>query len=197
MKQHVYSRNPIANAISAAFEPMTVLTFFTLYALYRSGLTLIQGTRIFGIFLIFTLLPIIAARLWLMKSKKVSDWDVHDRRQRILPLAILCFILIFNYFLVIVPFDNRLFAGVFLTFCVWLIGFSVITLFWKISGHVGTVALAGAILFYWLGFAAWPVFFIIPLVAWSRILRRDHTPAQAVGGAVYSLLITALMSPVL
>jgi len=66
-----------------------------------------------------------------------------------------------------------------------------ITLSWKISLHCATVAVAGALVWKLMGS---PVVLVVgvPLMIWSRVLLRRHTPAQTLAGSVVGVLLVVL-----
>jgi hypothetical protein len=63
--------------------------------------------------------------------------------------------------------------------------------FWKISLHLVTVSGFSTLLVYVFGPGAWWTFSSLPLVAWARLHRKKHTPAQLLAGAVLGATITA------
>ena len=63
--------------------------------------------------------------------------------------------------------------------------------FWKISLHMVTVSGFSTLLVYVFGPGAWWTFLSLPLVAWARLHRKKHTPAQLLAGAVLGAAITA------
>ena len=66
----------------------------------------------------------------------------------------------------------------------------VVTLFWKISVHAGSVAGALVILAIVAGpgvLLAAPL--VIGLVAWSRVELGDHTVWQVIGGSLIGALV--------
>ncbi len=65
--------------------------------------------------------------------------------------------------------------------------------FWKISLHMVGVSGFATLLVNVFGPGAWWTFLSLPLVAWARLHRRKHTPAQLVAGALGGLVITALV----
>ena len=73
-------------------------------------------------------------------------------------------------------------------FLLWFLGFYLITLFWKISGHSGVATLGAFFVIQLFGLAWWPVFLAIPLVSWARVVRRDHTVGQVIAGVGYSIV---------
>jgi membrane-associated phospholipid phosphatase len=65
--------------------------------------------------------------------------------------------------------------------------------FWKISLHMVSVGGFASLLVYVFGPGVWWLFLGLPLVAWARLYRRKHTPAQLFAGALAGILITALV----
>jgi membrane-associated phospholipid phosphatase len=63
-----------------------------------------------------------------------------------------------------------------------------ITLGWKISLHCATLAVVSAVLWKLTGTTA-PLVIGIPLMIWSRLTLRRHTPAQTVAGALLGILV--------
>lgn len=68
----------------------------------------------------------------------------------------------------------------------------VITLRWKISVHVGTVAGTVAVLAQLFGPAMLLLALLVPLVAWARVRVSDHTVGQVVGGAIVGAISSGL-----
>ena len=64
----------------------------------------------------------------------------------------------------------------------------VITLRWKISMHSAVAAGVATVVSCMAGTVA-PLLIGVPLIAWSRILLRRHTPAQTVAGAILGLTL--------
>lgn len=59
-----------------------------------------------------------------------------------------------------------------------------ISIFWKISMHMAGVGGFSTALIFVFGAAAGWAFLSLPLVAWARLHRHKHTPAQLSAGAV-------------
>ncbi len=77
-------------------------------------------------------------------------------------------------------------------FCLAIVIFTVSS-FWKISMHMaGVGGFSTALVFVFGGAALW-AFLSLPLVAWARLRRRKHTPAQLIAGALAGALVTALV----
>ncbi|MGW4382771.1 hypothetical protein [Kitasatospora sp. NPDC004531] len=65
-----------------------------------------------------------------------------------------------------------------------LVPIMVITVWWKVSVH--TAVLSGAIVCTAIALGPWWLLLLpaVALVGWSRVVLRDHTPAQTVVGAL-------------
>lgn len=65
-----------------------------------------------------------------------------------------------------------------------------ISSFWKISMHMAGVGGFSTALVFVFGNAAVWAFLSLPLVAWARLHRRKHTPAQLLAGALVGCVLT-------
>lgn len=80
-----------------------------------------------------------------------------------------------------------------LTYFCLAITMLTISSFWKISLHMAGVAAFSTALLFVFGIPALWAFLSLPLVAWARLRRRKHTPAQLAIGAISGALVTALV----
>lgn len=163
-------KQSIATIISRVFDPFIMLAVVIVI--------LLSHTRVFvPAFISIVILPFVLFFIaW--KTKRVSDWDITDRRERPMLFWSLTAIEIIN----IVVFKLWFLIPMILAF----VGFSFITHFWKISGHAFASALATGILISRFGWHWWPVLFIVPLVVWSRVVRKNHTLPQGIAGALFA-----------
>jgi hypothetical protein len=167
----------IATVISRVFDPFIMLAIVFIVLLFYSA-------AFIPAFISMVLVPLVLYIIaW--KTKVVSNWDMSDRRERpklLWPLVVIEAICVFVFQLSsIIPI------------LVAIIGFAIITHFWKISGHAIGVALATGIIVARFGWEWWPVLLIVPLVGWARIVRKDHTIAQVIAGAAYSWLLLVVL----
>ena len=79
-----------------------------------------------------------------------------------------------------------------LTYFCLAITMLTISRFWKISLHMAGVGGFSTALLYVFGAPMLWAFLSLPLVAWARLHRRKHTPAQLVAGAITGILVTIL-----
>jgi membrane-associated phospholipid phosphatase len=126
----------------------------------------------------------------LVQQGIVTDLDVQLREQRMRPLI---FTMVFNglawgvLVLGAAPAQLVLLAG-----ALWVqtVVIFVITLRWKISVHCAAAASLGTLVWSLIG-TPWPLLIGVPIVAWSRVRLRRHTPAQTVAGALLGIAIFA------
>lgn len=175
--------------ISTLFEPMIVLFVLAVLGGIRAGLA--------GIDLISYIAYLLAMtgatwylRVRFMRSLR-TNWDVSDRVKRV-RLLVLLLAFFFLVFLSILLWKNYLLTQVFGLFLVWLIGFFLITLRIKISGHMGLLTLALGMILGWYGIAWLPIVLVLPLVAWSRLVLKRHTMREVIGGVCYSIVLLSL-----
>lgn len=173
-----------ASIVSRIFDPVMSMAGVLAIALLRSGVS----WPITLIWLLVLVVPPIIARLWALRHHGL-DWDIKDRRRRIVPFVILlvmiaCDLVLLKFFSPVALFR------LFLFFFLWTAGFLFITAFaTKISGHAAGNALAAGLIVLWYGWQWWPILLIVPLVGWARVVRRDHTIPQVIMGALYSWVL--------
>jgi membrane-associated phospholipid phosphatase len=160
----------IATVVSRIFDPFIMLTVVFV--------VLLSHTPVFvPAFLCMVIVPF-ALFFVAWKTKFVSDWDIRDQRERskilwpLVGIEGVCMMIFHLWFL--------------LPILVSIIGFAVITHFWKISGHAMAAALATGIVIVTYGWAWWPLLLIVPIVGWSRVARKNHTTLQVIAGALYA-----------
>lgn len=175
-----------ALVISSVFEPMVVLVMLSAFAGRKYGLSGGAFTAYLAYLVLFAAIVGIA-RFTLAKRNK-TNWDLSDRRKRVVPVMILTAIVAANTATMSLFGNGSLTAyhGIWL---LWAIGFAAITLFMKISGHVSVVTIACGMLIRWYGWGALPVFAVLPVLAWSRVSLGRHTIAEVVWGMLYAIFI--------
>ncbi len=177
--------------ISRLFEPIIIVLFILVLALYRSGLNVRQVLLLLGVLIPFAIFIPIFIQLASLKSKKITDWDIKDRKQR--PIIFFLLLLSNAIGLVLIRTITSGFIFHLYAYCVaWFLGLFIITLFYKISGHVSMNMLVWGLVVAWYGERFWPLLFIAPIMAWARVKGKFHTPGQVFAGAAYSGLFILL-----
>lgn len=129
---------------------------------------------------------------WGLKTGKISDWDVTERKER---MGFYLFTVLAHLFGVLLA----LFIGKYVLFRILLVWwgmavmFFAVTLFWKISVHAGVNA---ALLVFVNHFYGWDQYWWLvaglALVMWARVRGDKHTWGQVWAGAVLAFLWTGL-----
>jgi len=176
----------LAQLISLLLSPMFVLPGIIYYSLYK--FTDKQQFWLFFLIINFLgILPILLIYFFLRKTGKISDWEISKREERhqlnayALSVGLILIFFLRNWF------SPQLFNVILLIFILFFI-YALITLFWKISGHVLSITLAVCLLLGIFNFN-WLITLLIPLVAWSRVYLKRHTLNQVGAGFLLTFLI--------
>ncbi len=142
--------------------------------------------------LLLTGIPL--AYIWIGQRKGwVSDWELthRDERPRFILVSLSSDLL--TLLLLGLGGAPRLLWLLALIYACLGVTMFAISSFWKISLHMVGVSGFSTVLVYVFGPAIWWAFLSLPLVAWARLYRKKHTPAQLLAGAVGGILITMLV----
>jgi len=174
--------------ISRIFDPLVGFTFLFFLTAFRSGI--IGWNLVFMMVILFCtlILPPALLLVWSVKTKRISNWDISDRKQRVWALLVFVCFLGFDYFvlqLIGTPLMNQVFVAFMLLFS----GFLAITLRFKISGHMTSITFIISLLMYWYGRTVLPLVLILPILAWSRVALKRHTMGEVFGGVVYPIMV--------
>ena len=130
--------------------------------------------------------------LWLVRSGRVTDFDVFIRQQRkgpylaTLACLLLCWLVMFfgaapPVFVVILSASILEIGLLFL-----------INLRWKISAHAVTISGFAVLLWQFFGPLGSICFLFVALVIWSRIYLKRHTLSQTLAGALLGAVVVYL-----
>jgi membrane-associated phospholipid phosphatase len=128
-----------------------------------------------------------------VRRRQLSDRHVRMRRERPLPLMIGVASVVVGVVLLIQAGAPRDLIALEAAMAVGLGSSLLVTLAWKISIHVAVVAGAIVILLLVLGPAAIALVPAIALVAWARVVLRDHTVGQTVAGGILGAAVAAIV----
>lgn len=164
--------------ISHVFDPLWVIPAVTLLKASTQGF----------LFSFALMILIFGIPLILRFRYRKHDWDVAKREDRPQVIAALlslgCITIIFSK-----VFGNTEIMQLLFFYEIWLFGFFLISLFWKISGHAGGVTLATGLIILWFGLNWWPILILVPLMGWARVVTKNHTVAQVITGTAYSFIL--------
>jgi len=180
----------VPQIISILLHPfiMVMLTF---------GIILFSGQPVSGwiwiyfgiIFIAAVFLPFIQV-VWMKKKGKTASLDVPERNRRFKP-----FIQgVLNYFLALVvlwmfeapkPVLVLMWAYLFNTLIA-----VIITYYWKISVHGMAIGGPVACLGYLISPQIYWFLFLLPLITYSRVSLKAHTPMQVITGFLLGFVLT-------
>jgi hypothetical protein len=131
--------------------------------------------------------------LLLRRRRRVGDFWLSGRRQRLVPALVLlgAFVALLAA-LALLGAPGSLFLTT-LSMGLASAAVAATTLVWKASAHsavAGHAAVAGLLV---LGSPGLLFALVLPAVLWSRIAAGDHTPAQALVGAVAGAIFAAAL----
>jgi len=131
---------------------------------------------------LITLAPLVHIR-WGLRTGRFSNADISIRQERLVPYVAQIGTLCLTYGLLRWSRAPRLVVVV-ISVTGALVVVTLATTLWKVSAHVMGVAGTTTVLVLLHGRRALPLVGLVPLVAWSRYVLRQHTPLQALAGAV-------------
>ena len=175
--------------VSSLFEPMLVVYILALIGGWHAGLSDVMLQMYIGIVTIFVGL-VVGLRLY-FKRKDKTNWDISNRKKRFTPLLLLTLCFAVAYY-GIRSVGNSVLTSLFLLLLFWHLGFFLLTLKVKLSGHMGILTLAIGQCIAWFGMSMTPLILIIPLLAWSRVKLGRHTIQEVIIGVAYSGVILLL-----
>jgi membrane-associated phospholipid phosphatase len=183
----------IARIISNILAPVTIsLPAVVLIALYHTRDTL-TALLYSALTLFFLSLGPMVYILVGVRMGKISDIDISHRRERAGPFlfglaSIALGLLALTFTNGPAPLKTLLLISAISGVLMMLI-----TFWWKISLHASSLAGALTFLTALYGFVILPLFTLLIMVSWSRVVLRRHTVLQVIAGSVLSIVLTALI----
>jgi drug/metabolite transporter (DMT)-like permease/membrane-associated phospholipid phosphatase len=146
-----------------------------------------------GLNLLTVVGPVLILRRELRRGS-ISDWHISNRLERLQVVPAFAFIFATGIPLFfIILFDGpKSFLILFATALSLSLVEMLITIWWKISGHVSTVAFGVTVATGFLGTWASPLLLLIPLVAWARVKVGAHTVMQTLAGGIAGIVASLL-----
>lgn len=176
----------LANIVSNVFNAyLGLLLSITL-------VVLLEKDRINNPYLIILLsvFLITANILILKKFKLISDWEISNKDERpkfalsvMIPYLLMLYLALNN--------QSDLFTSLVFVIILLNILIGIISIFWKISGHMIYISLLAFVSLYQFKNPFLLIFWLIliPTVAWSRVNLQRHTIAQVIVGALLGLFL--------
>lgn len=174
----------LARRVSKIFEPMVIALSLASIAGWHAN---IRGGAfaLYMLYLVGVGVVIAIARVKFMRSMK-TNWDVSSRVKRVRLLILLLAFSVVLFWSIHVWYNSVL-TSVYELFVLWLIGFFLVTLSIKISGHMAVLVFAIGLLVSWFEISFWSLSILVPILGWSRVKLKRHSVLEVVLGVIYSL----------
>jgi len=176
----------LARSISDLLSPAAMAIPCLLLGVLASD---VSGTYLYALLYFAVAVPVpVMYVLWLVRSGRVEDFHLPDRRDRTWPFAISIAGAVGAAALLYCLGAPTVFLAPVLTALVQTVLLFLITLRWQISIHTATVAGLVTFSVLALGSGALALVLLVPLVAWARLFLGRHTVGQTVAGAFLGCL---------
>lgn len=182
-------KNSIAKIFSNIFNGYITLILPLLYTVISLDIYPVPKILIS----LITALSPISIFLILKKMKKVSDFDMTDRKER--PVYCVTTTIVFlAIYLTTLKLGSTTLSTIALNTLLTSGIFTIITFFWKISGHMTYLTMAYCSFIYLIPSPYVVLLFsVIPFVAWSRVELKKHNVPQVIAGILLASLISVLV----
>ena len=186
-------RRRIARRVSYILAPATIsLPFIFLVAFYQAQdlLTAFIYACITLFFLsVGPLLYIIIG----VRRGKLSDIDVSRRSQRAGPFIFGIVSVMIGWLVLTFTNGPRNLQTVMMITVFSGIIMMVITFWWKISMHASSLGGVATMLTVLYGAVMLPLFVLLVLVSWSRVVLRRHTVTQVIAGSLAGIVLSLVI----
>jgi membrane-associated phospholipid phosphatase len=183
----------LARAVTEILAPAPVAGGLLVLVAWHSAANPLDALRWAVLAVLFAAVVPMAYIVVGVRRRQLSDRHVRMRRERPLPLMIGVASVVVGVVLLIQAGAPRDLIALEAAMAVGLGSSLLVTLAWKISIHVAVVAGAIVILLLVLGPAAIALVPAIALVAWARVVLRDHTVGQTVAGGILGAAVAAIV----
>jgi membrane-associated phospholipid phosphatase len=186
-------RTRIARQVSNILAPATIsLPFILLVAFYKAQNQL--SALIYACITLFFLSvgPLLYIFIG-VRLGKLSDIDVSRRTQRFGPFIFGIVSAMIGWLILTLTNGPRNLQTVMIITVFSGIIMMVITLWWKISMHASSLGGVATMLTVLYGAVMLPLFVLLVLVSWSRVVLRRHTVPQVIAGSLAGIVLSLII----
>ena len=183
----------IARHVSNILAPATIsLPFVMLVAFYQAQNQLTAFIYACITLFFLSIGPLIYISIG-VRLGKLSDHDVSRRSQRAGPFLFGIFSVMIGWLVLVLTNGPRNLQTVLIIAAFSGIIMMVITFWWKISMHASSLGGAATVLTVLYGAVMLPLFVLLALVSWSRVVLRRHTVTQVIAGSLAGIVISLVI----
>lgn len=140
--------------------------------------------------IVLLVLPGLLYSIAIWRQEGYIDFDLSERRDRIVPLMLSSLGAIVGAYLVQTNLSNQVFAQLSFILVAMLVALTVVTSVWKISLHVASGAALVSLLVIFRGESFLAGYFLLPPIIWARLTLQQHTPSQLICGGALGTTLT-------
>jgi membrane-associated phospholipid phosphatase len=188
--QNISFKEKLANFISTITNPplIAIPVFLVINYTLLYGIEWLWFSTL-SIFFV-SILPIITSSLWI--KKKNLEVDMPQREDRIYPLLLVILSYIIGVMVLYILGAPQLTTVLMFCYLTNTIVVLMISLYWKISIHAMGIAGPATAIIYLFGWTGLLFSLLVPLVLWSRLYLKRHTPTQLMVGTALGYLLTGV-----
>ena len=178
-------KEKLARAVSVVFDPLVeapVLLVILFLGKSTAPLWLLALVLLVGI------LPPVVFLKYGMRKGFISDWETTNRSERH-GLNLVCLLAVILILALVSFFGDHFLLKLSLILLVLMLLYTLITFFWKISGHMTANTGLFLILNIFFDWRYWWLAVLVPLVGWARLVRNKHDIWQVIGGVALASLV--------
>lgn len=137
-----------------------------------------------------SVIPILTSISWI--KKKNLDLDMPRRQDRIYPLLLVILAYMMGVMVLYILGAPQLTTVLMICYLCNTIAALLFSLFWKISIHAMGIAGPATAILYLFGWSGLLFSLLVPLVIWSRLYLKKHSPAQLITGTFMGYFLTTI-----
>lgn len=183
--------NQFAYLISRVFDPVLLIPITLVFAAWGAWT---NGERFKFLTLLVFLDGVLPGFVFIhyLKNGKISGWDVRDRKERV---GLFAFVVLCHFLGVVGAFLLGRFplANYLLIFWILSVIYFAVTLFWKISVHMGVLSALATFMVLSYGKEFVWMFAALLLVAWARVQGQYHRLSQVIAGGMVPVIVIPTM----
>ena len=181
----------LARSISFSFNPIIIWPVFLIVLFYGTGMSVEQQQLLWlPVSLLELVVPAVVLVVF-MKLGYISDVDISQVKQRRLFFVLVLLAHTLATTLVVLYGSKEAAELRSIGLAIEIVG-TIITFFWKISGHLAVSSFVITAIVLLKGWQWAPLFVLLPVIAWSRVVLHKHTIAQTVAGSVLPISLVGV-----
>ena len=182
-------RETLAKLTTNILNPFLASLVVLILLAFRDTSTTGEALKWTAVSVVLSVLPVLGAVVYLVRSKKMDGVFVNPRQQRTTVYLLATGLGAIGYVVLRWCGGPELLEATFAAGLASIIVFMFINLYWKISLHTAFMSGAVTVLIIVYGAVAAWIVVLLPPVAWARITLKQHTVVQVITGAVISAAI--------